>query len=137
VIQDHPTDGITLRLPLPLVYHEHPERLLVPLAGILLEYPVAYVLVGINSADSVSLSSIPLDVYECLIQHGAAHPLLPKHTSLLKFSCPQSIALRDPTLAKDVMIEKLVKRFNPRVYGANMGHLIVNHTVQTMDRIVL
>ncbi|KAJ7459886.1 hypothetical protein FB451DRAFT_564192 [Mycena latifolia] len=101
-------------------------RILIPLAGVLLGYPVAYVPAA-NAADA-PLAQTPLDVYTCFV---AAHHSQQKHT-LLKFSCPAGL----PGLAPPQLVEQLTTRFAPRARELGL-ELIVDHGTAIMDRVAL
>ncbi|PBK97406.1 hypothetical protein ARMGADRAFT_1060622 [Armillaria gallica] len=102
-IEIQPTD-ISCTLP-----SELPVDITVPLAAVLLEYPVAYVPHGAVSPERQSL-----DVYECLLPGGV---------TIVKFSCPSSLVNRE------IITKSLRLRFGTDVE--------VKCTSETVDRLVL
>ena len=106
------------------------EYLLIPLAALLLEYPVGYVPLG--SDQTVFLSNIPLDVYECVLEDSG------EERTLLKFSCPQCVGQSVARLAPDKVRGRLEDRFKPRLEAVDYpGRLEVRHTQETLPRVGL
>jgi hypothetical protein len=107
----------------------------VPLAAILLEYPIGYVP---KEAYFSHTSRIALDIYNCLISlepdlDGSTSSQPPaKQHSFLKFSCPAAL------LDARVIINMLKVHFTPRLQhlGKNTT-LMIQHTTETLDRIAL
>ncbi|KAK0187841.1 hypothetical protein F5146DRAFT_1141299 [Armillaria mellea] len=102
-IEIQPTD-ISYTLP-----SELPVDITVPLAAVLLEYPVAYVPHG-----GISPERQNLDVYECLLSGGV---------TIVKFSCPSSLVNRE-TITKSLHLR----------FGTDVE---VKCTSETVDRLVL
>ncbi|KAK0221625.1 hypothetical protein IW262DRAFT_1375276 [Armillaria fumosa] len=102
-IEIQPTD-ISCTLP-----SELPVEITIPLAAVLLEYPVAYV-----PNDATSPARQNLDVYECLLSEGV---------TIVKFSCPSSLADRE-TITKSLRLR----------FGRDVE---VKYTSETVDRLVL
>jgi Domain of unknown function (DUF4504) len=102
---------------------------LIPLAAVLLEYPVGYV--PVSSQQTSFLNDVPLDVYECvLIPHSSG-----KLETLLQFSCPCALA---KNLSVDAVKEKLEIRFLPRITAVNLNFgLQIIHHVETLPRVGL
>ncbi|KAG5636190.1 hypothetical protein H0H81_008896 [Sphagnurus paluster] len=104
----------------------------IPLAAVLLEYPVAYVP---TSLEHPFLSNITLDVYECVLLN-----VLEQNSSytLLKFSCPSELAGQhtnmDPEHIIAFLTEKFTGRMNKLLPGASFQIL---HNIQTLDRVAL
>jgi hypothetical protein len=110
---------------------------LVPLAGFLLEYPIAYI--PASSGQMSFLSGVPLDVYACMIDLGI--PFYKEHT-LIKFSCPSQLGAEYPHLSPGIMAQRIRERFMPRL--KKMDHTFckaidirVKHEVITQDRVAL
>ena len=142
ILVHSPTQSF-LQLSLPHTHSVTPEALLVPLAAFLIEYPIAYVPAGGASAPIPAyLSGVPLDIYECAIEPGTPAPnsasgVVPKRSTLLKFSCPRTLGEEHSELAPKRMREKLQARFGPRLRTAGVGELIVDHSIETLDRVAL
>ncbi|KAK0202006.1 hypothetical protein DFS33DRAFT_1386291 [Desarmillaria ectypa] len=102
-IKMHATD-ISCTLPSDL-----PVDITVPLAAVLLEYPVAYVPHGVIPPERQSL-----DVYECLLSG---------RVTIVKFSCPSSL------VSREIITKSLRLRFGMDVE--------VKCTSETVDRLVL
>ncbi|KAF8073715.1 hypothetical protein FPV67DRAFT_1666466 [Lyophyllum atratum] len=123
-IQPSLTPSITLRTNLP------PESA-IPLAAVLLEYPVAYIPASLKHP---FLSNVSLDIYECALTFDQNAP----HT-LLKFSCPSELARSHPdVLGPAHIITCLTKKFTARIQNMGPGaSLEVLQSTQTMDRVAL
>ncbi|KAG6820715.1 hypothetical protein H0H93_012768 [Arthromyces matolae] len=103
----------------------------VPLAAILLEYPVAYTP---ETLESPFLCNVPLDVYECVVSFGETTT----HT-LLKFSCPSELANQHPDALGQPYIKRLLKeRYLARIhrFKSEITFQIV-HTTEQLDRVAL
>ncbi|KAJ7134657.1 hypothetical protein C8R44DRAFT_771081 [Mycena epipterygia] len=101
-------------------------RTAIPLAAVLLGYPVAYV-----PSEAAFLAQTPLDVYACTVCASTW-----EHT-LLKFSCPAALAVAHPArLAPARIIANLTARFEPRARELGLT-LVVNHSTEIMDRVAL
>ncbi|KAJ6559160.1 hypothetical protein DFH09DRAFT_1364923 [Mycena vulgaris] len=125
-----------------------PARTLIPLAGVLLGYPVAYVPDG--DADAVFLPHTPLDVYTLAVR-DPAWPQAQEHT-LLKFSCPAEVlgvegvdppasvegapAQTLAALASAQMLTALGARFGVRVRAVGL-ELRVTHAREVLERVAL
>ncbi|KZP33692.1 hypothetical protein FIBSPDRAFT_1036207 [Athelia psychrophila] len=106
----------------------------VPLAAILLEYPVAYV--PTSSAETSFLSGEALVVCECYLEQELTPSPL-RHT-LIKFSCPNSIAQNNEHLSPRRLAQRLQEHFAPRV--GEMGeavYLKIHISTETLDRVAL
>jgi len=127
--------------PPPCLTYTPPEPLdasaLVPLAALLLEYPLAYV--PLPAGQSGYLSGVPLDVYECGLS-WAEQPLgYPSERHMvLKFSCPCAIGLEEKALHPSALVERLKNCFGTRLADAGFsGKLIVHHCIETLPRVAL
>lgn len=99
----------------------------IPLAGVLLGYPVAYV----PDTEGAFLAHASLDVYTCRVRAPGW-----EHT-MLKFSCPTALAAAHPErLAPARIVASLTTRFEPRLKELELG-LIIEHTTEFMDRVAL
>ncbi|KIM89222.1 hypothetical protein PILCRDRAFT_2484 [Piloderma croceum F 1598] len=89
------------------------QDLMIPVAAILLEYPVAYVPTSGAGDQTAFLSRELLDVYECLLMNAGigTHN---RHT-LMKFSCPNVIGVEHTELSPHRLIERMKERFVPRL----------------------
>ena len=104
----------------------------VPLAALLLEYPVAYV--PSSDIQVRFLDNIPLDVYECTLvtENDQTHPLV-------KFSCPSNLAEAHPDDLGALHIVAYLRgnfqdRLNKSVQGATLR---ITHSRETKDRFAL
>jgi hypothetical protein len=128
-----------------------PETALVTLAGILLEYPIAYV---VSPNVHAYLAKVPLDVYECILnpwesQYGRQY-------TWLKFSCPAVLGERDSFWSPRNVVEELLSRFQTRlakhwlddatwdaegfapcIKGGRYASTYIEHTLVTLDRVAL
>jgi hypothetical protein len=104
----------------------------VPLAALLLEYPVAYV--PSSNSQVPFLNNVQLDVYECIldIDNDQSH-------LLLKFSCPSHLAEAHPDrLGSSHIIEYLRGNFEDRFEKSVPGAtLCITHSRETKDRLAL
>jgi hypothetical protein len=133
------TDDLAGELPAP-VFRALPGNLsqetTIPLAALLVGYPVAYVP---GSPDQSSfLSNVPLDVYECVLTFDESQQVSNLHT-LLKFSCPSGLAQDHPDLlGPPQIIEHLNGRYRNRLQKAAPDtKLVVLHSSETLDRVAL
>lgn len=123
-------------------------RSAVPLAAILLEYPVAYC----PPATVVSpfLSSVVLDVYKVCLKlpwsgEGGAFPSSNQSHSILQFSCPSVLGTGYPELlSPELVVEKLQSFFDSRIRMTDwiqtvavVPVVIVHHSIETLDRVAL
>jgi hypothetical protein len=107
---------------------------MVPIAAILLEYPVAYV--PTSGDQTVFLSRELLDIYECLLMHAEFEPLN-GHT-LLKFSCPSAIGIEHTELSPNKLVERMKARFIPRLLVADDRMTLDIHVLtEKFDRVAL
>ena len=106
----------------------------VPIAAILLEYPVIYVPTSANQL--TFLSGEPLHVYECLL-NNEIHGTLPQDHSLLKFSAPCRVSTI-PRLSPENIENKLKTLYETRLKdsGCNLT-LTVQHDTKVFDRVAL
>ncbi|TFK40811.1 hypothetical protein BDQ12DRAFT_468320 [Crucibulum laeve] len=111
----------------------------VPLAALLLDYPIAYVPCSPEQANF--LSNVPLDVYECRLALELEPGSEQEHT-LMKFSCPCAISEVDTELVPQRMQERLRRNFELRMKTLGpsenrMPRVRVLHSTKTMDRVAL
>ncbi|KAF9463061.1 hypothetical protein BDZ94DRAFT_1322142 [Collybia nuda] len=108
----------------------------VPLAAVLIEYPVAYV--PMLSDQAPFLTGVNLDVYECVLTSDGSLQSSNPHT-LLKFSSPSQLGKEHPDLlGPSHMIESLIAKFQPRVHKISSDtKLVVRQTVEIVDRVAL
>jgi hypothetical protein len=114
-----------------------PETM-VPLAALLLEYPVAYVP---SDSELPFLNNVQLDVYEleCILVIGndQGHPLLGH--PLLKFSCPSNLVEAHPDrLGSSHIVSYLRENFEDRLQKSVPGATLrITHSWETRDRLAL
>ena len=106
----------------------------VPVAAILLEYPVIYVPTSANQ--STFLSGEPLHVYECIL-NNEIQCTLPQGHSLLKFSVPCRVSTIR-RLSPENIENKLKALYETRLKdcGCNLT-LTVRHDTKVFDRVAL
>ncbi|KAJ3996914.1 hypothetical protein F5050DRAFT_1807297 [Lentinula boryana] len=123
--------------------------LTVPLAAILLEYPVAYC--PSATIGSPFLTSVTLDVYEVRlmlnsedVDTSSQRKPTPSpedeerdHRSVLKFSCPSGLGHSSPNLSHQTIKEQLQSCFDHRLANFLHRDLSVHHTIETLDRVAL
>lgn len=111
------------------------QEVMIPIAAILLEYPVGYV--PTSSDQTAFLSREPLDVYVChLLAHSGAE-LRDQHI-LLKFSCPCTIGFEHTTLSPEQLIDRMKGRFIPRLQkAADSITMDVLVSIERHDRVAL
>lgn len=113
------------------------QELLIPLAGILLDYPVAYV--PMSAQQNTFLPGEPLDIYEVAFKSLSADFSSSSGTSefvFIKFSCPRRVADKDSTLSPACLLRLLEHKFRPRL--ENIGASVsVGHYTETLDRVAL
>ncbi|KIM64714.1 hypothetical protein SCLCIDRAFT_1212773 [Scleroderma citrinum Foug A] len=90
------------------------QVVLVPLAAVLIDYPVAYM--PVSPSQTAFLGAEPLDVYE--------------------FSCPRKLADTCPRLSHTHLVQRLEDIFTPRLDKIGAG-IIVRHHTETLDRVAL
>lgn len=119
------SEPLTLSLPI------HDSSVSVPIAAVLIEYPVAFV-PDLNITSF--LNHIPLDVYECTVKFNLkSHPLL-------KFSCPVELGMKHPdVLSQDHLLVYMRSLFGSkeRLGRWEEVDLQVNHRTETHDRVAL
>ncbi|KAI6114337.1 hypothetical protein F5141DRAFT_1291116 [Pisolithus sp. B1] len=127
-----PPEGLSYSLPDGLT-----QEILVPLAGILLDYPVAYV--PVSAQQNIFLPGEPLDVYETAFSSPSADSSPSLGTSefvFIKFSCPRRVADKDSTLSPACLLRLLEHKFGLRL--ENIGASVsVRHYTETLDRVAL
>lgn len=105
----------------------------VPLAAVLIEYPVAYVPSGDHSGPF--LSNVDLEVFTCSLAQdarGAPQAVGPGHT-LLQFSCPSSLVHEVGDIAG-----QLEQRFSSRLASAGVPcPLQVSQRTERLERVAL
>ncbi|KAK1229890.1 hypothetical protein PQX77_007062 [Marasmius sp. AFHP31] len=114
---------------------------MVPLAGFILEYPVALSPTPISGSDmSAFLSQVPLHVYECALDLGTDTAGSRRHL-LMKFSIPSVLASVHPSdLSPSIVTSKLETKLNSRLEQAFPGSvpsLTVVYNTVTLDRVAL
>lgn len=110
------------------------QELMIPIAAILLEYPVGYV--PISNIQTSFLSGELLDVYECHITRSDSGPS--NWHTLLKFSCPTIVGIEHSELSPQNLIERLKKRFIPRLQEAHSHMAMDIHvSAEKLDRVAL
>lgn len=107
---------------------------MVPLAAILLDYPVAYVP---TSCDQTAfLSGETLDVYECRLVHPG-HSTVDGHT-LLKFSCPNATGVEYSYLSPQRLVDRMKERFVTKLQAIDSRiTLDINTSTEKFDRVAL
>ncbi|KAJ7761502.1 hypothetical protein DFH07DRAFT_771368 [Mycena maculata] len=109
-----------------------PPRTTIPVAGVLLGYPVAYVPQSAEPS-ATFLAQAQLDVYACSV-HSPGWEV--PHT-LLKFSCPAALAAAHPArLGSARILAELTARFEPRIKELGL-RMIVEHTTEIVNRVAL
>jgi hypothetical protein len=112
-----------------------PSALSIPLAAILLDYPVAYVPGG----DQVSfLSGVPLVLYRCWV-HGYPPSNRERNHLLLQFSCPLSLAdVSSAPTSIEWIVSHLKVMFEPRLLQSLPESTFqVGYEYVTLDRVAL
>ncbi|KZT25408.1 hypothetical protein NEOLEDRAFT_1065507, partial [Neolentinus lepideus HHB14362 ss-1] len=130
-----PSPPATLELTLQDSYG--PESL-VPLAALLLEYPIAYTVTSTSS--QAILGGVPLDVYQCIVKHPAVSThasTQQEDTSLIKFSCPSHLAASNSHLRPSRIVDKVSKRFLNRIQRLADVRMDIRYHVEGLDRIAL
>ncbi|KAF9267394.1 hypothetical protein L218DRAFT_984925 [Marasmius fiardii PR-910] len=144
--EDSVQESMTITLPPNLSY-----IVTVPLAGFLLEYPVAFCPISTPGADTSSfLSQVPLRVYKCFLKledkdrtrdSGTNSQQKPGHL-LMQFSIPAVLESTHPETHSSTVVEsKLHQIFSSRLDKAFAGKtvppLTVTHSIKTLDRVAL
>ena len=111
-------------------------QLAVPLAALLLDYPIAYLP---SFSNPHALSGSPLDFYECVLISGAHDCRNERKTHIImKFSCPARLQDMGPEHFKpQSIISQLQEMFTKRLQLLEDPTLEchVIHTTQTLDHI--
>lgn len=116
-------------------------RTSVPLAALVLEYPVAYC--PPVTVSSPFLSSVTLDVYQVCLKLQMSPDLKgdTSNHSILKFSCPSELGISYPErLSPVIMMEKLQSFFDSRLADwtpQSTAVVTVHHDIETLDRVAL
>lgn len=114
---------------------EVPAWDIVPLAGLILEYVVAYVPNEQSIAESKFLGGVDLEIYTCVLSwKGTEGPLggASEHT-LLQFSCPSSMAQQTDSITR-----RIHERFTTRLAFASLDcKLHVSSRTTILDRVAL
>ncbi|TFK61386.1 hypothetical protein BDN72DRAFT_849722 [Pluteus cervinus] len=106
----------------------------VPLAAVLLEYPVAYVP---DSGQGNFLCNTPLDVYECCVGFAEPKDQLESYR-LFQFSCPSLASKSLSSLLPLHVQTALHRRFQPRLDKLSPGITCrIVRTTTVMDRLAL
>ncbi|KAF8843289.1 hypothetical protein BDN67DRAFT_964685 [Paxillus ammoniavirescens] len=113
------------------------QEVLVPLAAVVIDYPVAYV--PASSEQTSFLSGEVLDVYnvsfKCPSSSASASNLQKEHVVLM-FSCPRVLVSKHAELSPAALTEKLRVKFESRLESLGI-HMSVTHHTQTLDRVAL
>ena len=110
------------------------QELMIPIAAILLEYPVAYV--PTSSDQTAFLSREPLDIYECRLVHTETE--VPNQHTFLKFSCPSTIGVKHMELSPQKLTERMKERFIPRLQKVGDSITVDIHvSTEKFDRVAL
>ncbi|KAI0346033.1 hypothetical protein BDW22DRAFT_940954 [Trametopsis cervina] len=114
---------------------EVPAWDIVPLAGLILEYAVAYVPNEQSFAESKFLGGVDLEIYTCVLSWQGTEGHLggaSEHT-LLQFSCPSSIAQQTDSITR-----RIHERFTTRLAFASLDcKLHVSSRTTIPDRVAL
>jgi hypothetical protein len=106
---------------------------LIPLIGVLLEYPVAYVPARVEQ--TIFLTGVPLDIYECKLSRIDDGTEI---GALMKFSCPVEAANSAPWLNPSCLRQRLIDRIQDRLDRYDdRCKLAISHNTQTLDRVAL
>ena len=140
------------QVPMPQAVHETPTQLqalpsnevytlpaqltpevLVPLSGFLLEYPVSYV--PISAEQTIFLSDVPLDLFECVIfipkTHSKAKIDEYDEHVMFKFSCPTGLPEK---LSTQSIKDRLQTHFSERLPVSNM-RIEIRHHVEVLGNV--
>ncbi|KIK99850.1 hypothetical protein PAXRUDRAFT_131180 [Paxillus rubicundulus Ve08.2h10] len=113
------------------------QQVLVPLAAVVIDYPVAYV--PASSEQTSFLGGEALDIYDvsfkCPLSSDSASNLQRDHV-ILMFSCPRVLASRHAELSPGALTEKLRVKFESSLESVGI-HISVTHHTQTLDRVAL
>ncbi|KAF8903120.1 hypothetical protein CPB84DRAFT_1774870 [Gymnopilus junonius] len=109
----------------------------VPLAAILLDYPVAYVP---TSTENNILSNVPLNFYECLLIVGGNIENQRHEITIMKFSCPAELTNgQGRNLDPDRTVKLLQNIFSARLeqIGETSLGIAVQLSTQTVGHVVI
>ena len=112
------------------------QIVLVPLAAVLIDYPVAYM--PVSPSQTAFLGAEPLDVYEVafsldIVDSPSTNT---RDFTFLKFSCPRKLADTCPRLSHTHLVQRLEDIFTPRLDKIGAG-IAVRHHTETLDRVAL
>lgn len=112
------------------------QIMLVPLAAVLIDYPVAYM--PVSPSQTAFLGAEPLDVYEVafsldIVDSPSTNT---RDFTFLKFSCPRKLADTCPRLSHTHLVQRLEDIFTPRLDKIGAG-IAVRHHTETLDRVAL
>lgn len=129
-----------------------PCNVTVPLAGFLLEFPVAFCPISVPGIETRSfLNQVPLRVYRCLLNHedksritrdsDTTSQQIHRHL-LMQFSIPSDLESTHPeTYSPSAISAHLQETFSSRLEKAFAGRtfpsLTITHSVRTLDRVAL
>ena len=117
----------------------------VPLAALILDYPVAYVPTSPpGNTAPVFLSGVPVRTYECVVTFGS-HSIPSgsfarrERSSVMKFSCPQSLEEEEAILLPQAVVDELTCLFEGRLAktGDESAKFEVVCSSMTFDRLAL
>ena len=109
------------------------QVVLVPLAAVLIDYPVAYI--PVSPSQTAFLGAEPLDIYQVAFPFGSPSTNTRDFT-FLKFSCPRKLADTCPRLSHTHLVQRLEDIFTPRLDKLGAG-IILRHHTETLDRVAL
>lgn len=115
------------KLPVSIIFPITSPTVAVPLAALLLEYPIAYVPEDVSRP---VLSHVPLNIFQCFLN------IEDQRHNLLKFSCPADLdaAQTQP----DELIAQLRRSLEIRVSKRfPLAGLDIERTKETMERVAL
>lgn len=111
-------------------------RTLVPLAGFLLDYPVCYV--PASDDQTVFLSGVSLDLYECVLVNERNPASTPIQHPLFKFTCPASLGDRHRDLNRHPILDALKRSLTTRLVTLSSPFsLKIIHDTVILDRVAL
>jgi len=122
---DATNNPLSLSLPLP------DSSVSVPVAAVLIDYPVAFVP---EPTITSFLNYVPLDVYECIVKYNS-------HThTLLKFSCPAELGMKHPDMLSPGHLLAYLQylfRSKERLGRWQEVDLQIIHRIEKRDRVAL
>lgn len=105
-----------------------------PLAAVLIGYPIAYV--PISPDQAVFLPQEPLDIYEVALDHNADISSFNHKLIVLRFSCPHRLGNVCPQLSVPNLIQKLACDYGSLLETIGIG-MLLSHHMATFDRVAL